>query len=213
MSDERPYKPLHSFFMISRLTFCLSLFFSIFNPAALTGKEAALFVSSGTLSNQLAIRSWLIQPPYSILCDERCHIHRYEAGGTAFHSGASCQLVSPKNNHHLTWSQDISPNLIRGNNIHTAPTTLICLENTLNGLIFPQEEIKEIRKQLDRENNEELNGDGEKKNENEKIRLHLDGARLWNVSAETGKSLKELCDPFDSVSLCLSKGLGAPIGR
>lgn len=83
----------------------------------------------------------------------------------------------------------------------------------MNGLIFPQEEIKEIRKQLDRENNEELNGDGEKKNENEKIRLHLDGARLWNVSAETGKSLKELCDPFDSVSLCLSKGLGAPIGR
>lgn len=167
---------------------------------------------SGTLSNQLAIRAWLQQPPYSILCDERCHIHRYEAGGVAFHSSATSQLISPKNSHHLTWDHDISPNLIRGNNIHTAPTSLICLENTLNGLVFPQEEIVKIKDQLDVEN-KELNEDGEKKSESEKVKLHLDGARIWNVAAEKGMSLKQLCDPFDSVSLCLSKGLGAPIGR
>jgi threonine aldolase len=79
---------------------------------------------------------------------------------------------------------------------HSAPTAIVSLENTLNGTIFPQEEIVKIKAGL------EPHG----------IKLHLDGARLWNVSAKTGLSMEELCRPFDSVSLCFSKGLGAPIG-
>jgi threonine aldolase len=76
--------------------------------------------------------------------------------------------------------------------VHFAPTRVIALENTLNGIIFPQEEIKKISSLA------KWHG----------IKLHVDGARLWHVAAETGTPLKELCDPFDSVSLCFSKGLG-----
>lgn len=79
----------------------------------------------------------------------------------------------------------------------SAPTSVITLENTLNGTIFPQEEIVRISDFARREG----------------IRMHLDGARLWHVAAETGTSMKELCDPFDSVSLCFSKGLGEGGGR
>ncbi|PWN43598.1 hypothetical protein IE81DRAFT_322256 [Ceraceosorus guamensis] len=164
--------------------------------AALAGKEAALFVVSGTLSNQLAIRTHLQQPPYSVLCDRLAHIQRYEAGGVAFHSGALVECVQPRNDHHLTWQDDILPNLVLGDDVHSAPTRLICLENTLHGRIFPQEEIIRIAK-----------GAAE-----HDIKLHCDGARLWNVAAETGKSIEELCRPFDSVSMCLSKGIGAPVG-
>lgn len=78
----------------------------------------------------------------------------------------------------------------------SAPTYVIALENTLNGIIFPQEEIAKIS---------DFAG-------NQGIRMHLDGARLWHVAAETGTSMKELCDPFDSVSLCFSKGLGEDSG-
>jgi threonine aldolase len=76
--------------------------------------------------------------------------------------------------------------------VHFAPTRVIALENTLNGIIFPQEEIKKIYSLA----------------KSHGIKLHVDGARLWHVAAETGTPLKELCDPFDSVSLCFSKGLG-----
>ncbi|PWN97324.1 hypothetical protein FA09DRAFT_346294 [Tilletiopsis washingtonensis] len=166
--------------------------------AALAGKEAALFVVSGTLSNQLAIRTHLLQPPYSILCDARSHIHRYEAGGAAFHSGAALETVAPQNGHHLTWAHDVQPNLVLGDDVHSAPTRLVSLENSLNGTILPQDEVLRIREGLDALD--------------EDIKLHLDGARLWNVAAETGLSIKELCAPFDTVSMCLSKGLGAPVG-
>ncbi|PWN48455.1 hypothetical protein IE53DRAFT_319342 [Violaceomyces palustris] len=164
--------------------------------AALTGKEAALFVVTGTLSNQLALRTHLHQPPYAIVCDTRSHIHRYEAGGIAFHSGAATELTIPSNGHHIRLEEDIIPNLCLSDDIHFAPTRIISLENTLNGTIFPQDEIVKISDYA-REKG---------------IKMHLDGARLWNVAAETGLSLKELCQPFDTVSLCLSKGLGAPIG-
>jgi threonine aldolase len=143
--------------------------------AALAGKEAALFVVSGTLSNQLAIRTHLLQPPYSILCDVRSHIHRYEAGGAAFHSGAALETVAPQNGHHLTWAHDVQPNLVLGDDVHSAPTRLVSLENSLNGTILPQDEVLRIREGLDALD--------------EDIKLHLDGARLWNVAAETGLSV------------------------
>ncbi|KIY51395.1 hypothetical protein FISHEDRAFT_64372 [Fistulina hepatica ATCC 64428] len=163
--------------------------------AQLTGKEAAVFMPSGTASNQIALRTHLQQPPHSVLCDSRAHIYKYEAGGCAFHSGAQIIPVKASNSHHLTLT-DIQKNLVLGDDIHTSPTRVIELENTLNGMIFPQDEIVRI--------SEYAHANG--------IIVHLDGARLWHVAAETGTTMKELCDPLDSVSLCFSKGLGAPIG-
>ncbi|EPS99142.1 hypothetical protein FOMPIDRAFT_1031052 [Fomitopsis schrenkii] len=163
--------------------------------AKLTGKEAALFIPSGTMSNQLALRTHLKQPPYSVLCDHRAHIARYEAGGTAFHSGAQLDYATPSNGHHVTLD-DIKEHVVLGSDVHSCPTALIELENTLNGTIIPQKDVIEI---------------AEFAHAND-IKMHLDGARIWHVAAETGISLSELCAPFDSVSLCFSKGLGAPIG-
>ncbi|EIN13587.1 hypothetical protein PUNSTDRAFT_58100 [Punctularia strigosozonata HHB-11173 SS5] len=163
--------------------------------AKLTGKEAALFMPSGTMSNQIALRTWLTQPPYSVLCDVRAHINKYEAGGTAFHSGAAMTLVTPSNGHHLTLA-DVKANIVLSQDVHCAPTSIVELENTLNGTIIPQSEVIAI--------SDYVHSVG--------LKMHLDGARIWHVAAETGTPIKELCDPFDSVSLCFSKGLGAPIG-
>ncbi|KAJ7900110.1 pyridoxal phosphate-dependent transferase [Mycena olivaceomarginata] len=163
--------------------------------AQLTGKEAGLFMSSGTASNQIALRTHLLQPPYSVLVDHRAHISKYEAGGAAFHSGAATTALIPANGHHLTLDE-VKRNIILGTDTHFAPTEVVALENTLNGTIFPQDEIIAI--------SDYVHSEGKK--------MHLDGARLWHVAAETETSMKELCDPFDSVSLCFSKGLGAPIG-
>ncbi|KIM48425.1 hypothetical protein M413DRAFT_440155 [Hebeloma cylindrosporum] len=163
--------------------------------ATLTGKEAALFMTSGSASNQIALRTHLTQPPYSVLCDHRAHIHKYEAGGTAFHSGAAVLPIIPSNTHHLTL-QDVKDNIILGDDIHFAPTEVVALENTLNGTIIPQTEVVAISNYV----------------RSVGVKMHLDGARIWHVAAETNTSIKELCDPFDSVSLCFSKGLGAPIG-
>ncbi|KAJ7275266.1 pyridoxal phosphate-dependent transferase [Mycena haematopus] len=168
--------------------------------AQLTGKEATiphswLFMASGTASNQIALRTHLLQPPYSVLCDHRAHINKYEAGGAAFHSGAAVSAVIPSNGHHLTLN-DVKQNMVLGFDNHLAPTEVVALENTLNGTIFPQDEIIAI--------SDYVHSQGKK--------MHLDGARIWHVAAETETSMKDLCDPFDSVSLCFSKGLGAPIG-
>ncbi|KAH7883894.1 pyridoxal phosphate-dependent transferase [Phlebopus sp. FC_14] len=163
--------------------------------AQLTGKEAALFVTSGTMGNQLAIRTHLHQPPFSIVSDARAHINKFEAGGAAFHSGAHTITLTPSNGHHLTL-KDIQPNVVFGSDVHIAPTRLICLENTLNGTIFPQSDIIEISEFAHKNN----------------ISMHLDGARIWHVAAEEKIPISELCAPFDTVSLCFSKGLGAPVG-
>ena len=85
--------------------------------AKMTGKEAALFMPSGTMSNQIALRSHLKQPPYSVLCDHRAHINKYEAGGTAFHSGAHTVTVIPSNRHHLTL-EDVQDHIILGDDVH-----------------------------------------------------------------------------------------------
>lgn len=111
------------------------------------------------------------------------------------HSQATSHALRPENGHHLTLSE-ILDNVVEGTDIHTAPTRLVSLENTLSGMIFPQEEVERIGVAM-----KELG-----------IIMHLDGARLWEVVAASGKSLDELCRPFDSVTLCMSKGLGAPVG-
>ncbi|WRT64060.1 uncharacterized protein IL334_000988 [Kwoniella shivajii] len=177
--------------------------------AKLTGKEAAMFAVSGTMTNQLAIRTHMKQPPHSIITDYRAHVHKMEAGGIAMFSQATTHQLFPSNGLHLT-AEDIEPQLQLGTNIHISPTKLICLENTLSGMILPQEEVVKI-------------GELAKKHD---IGMHLDGARIWNVAASEIEKrgldatkeqdrqtvLTELLAPFDTASLCLSKGLGAPIG-
>ncbi|KAF8527958.1 pyridoxal phosphate-dependent transferase [Hysterangium stoloniferum] len=163
--------------------------------AQLFGKEAAIFLSSGSMSNQIALRAHLTRPPHSVLCDIRSHINCYEGGGAAYHSQAAVTAVVPSNGTYSTFSY-VEKHIITGTDVHFANTRVIALENTLNGCVIPQDEILKISAFA----------------KTEGVRMHLDGARIWHVAAETGTSLSELCAPFDSVSCCFSKGLGAPVG-
>lgn len=163
--------------------------------AALASHETGLLVLSGTMGNQLSVRCHLMQPPHSVLCDKRSHLLRREAGGVASLSGAQMTAVMPSNGVYLTL-EDVKSNAVISDDIHTCPTKLIALENTLAGTIMPLSEIRKISA-FAREN---------------RIKLHLDGARLWEAVAAGAGSISEFCECFDSVSLCFSKGLGAPIG-
>ncbi|KAK7207915.1 pyridoxal phosphate-dependent transferase [Myxozyma melibiosi] len=163
--------------------------------AKMAGKPASLFVVSGTMGNQICLRAHLHQPPYSILCDYRAHVYTHEAAGLAMLSQAMVTPVHPRKTTYIT-AKEIEENLILGDDIHTAPTRVISLENTLGGTIMPIEEIAKISALAKKHN----------------LKLHLDGARLWNASAETGIPISEYGKYFDSMSLCMSKGVGAPVG-
>jgi threonine aldolase len=163
--------------------------------AALTSHESGLLVLSGTMGNQVSLRCHLTQPPHSVLCDSRAHLLNSEAGGVASLSGAQVIGIVPSNGFYLT-SEDIEKHAILSDDIHCCPTKVISLENTLSGTIMPLSEVRKISA-FARKNN---------------IRLHLDGARLWEVVAAGEGSINDFCECFDSVSLCFSKGLGAPIG-
>ncbi|AAS53737.2 AFR366Wp [Eremothecium gossypii ATCC 10895] len=164
--------------------------------AKLAGMEAGMFCVSGTLSNQIALRTHLTQPPYSILCDYRAHVYTHEAAGLAILSQAMVTPVIPSNGNYLTL-EDIKKHYIPDDgDIHGAPTKVISLENTLHGIIHPLEELVRIKAWC---------------MEND-LRLHCDGARIWNASAESGVPLKQYGELFDSISICLSKSMGAPMG-
>ena len=163
--------------------------------AKLAGKEDALLVLSGTMGNQVALRAHLTMPPHAVLCDRRSHIINYEAGGLATLSQAMVQPVDAKNATFLTL-EEVQNHAVLSDDIHSCPTRIVSLENTLNGAIMPLSEVKRISAWA-RQNN---------------IVMHLDGARLWEAVAAGAGSLKEFCAEFDSISLCFSKGLGAPIG-
>lgn len=163
--------------------------------AEMLGKEAALFVPSGTMGNQisLAINS---KPGDEILVEEQAHIFYYETGAPAILSRAQLRTVPSENG--IMRPEDIIK-AIRSDEYWFPRTRLICIENTHNrhgGKIIPLENIREIS-DLARERD---------------IKMHCDGARLWHTCVETGISLKEYCEPFDTVSVCLSKGIGAPVG-
>ncbi|KAL4806336.1 pyridoxal phosphate-dependent transferase [Aspergillus unguis] len=160
-----------------------------------TNHEAGLLVYSGTMGNQVAIRTHLKEPPYSVVCDYRSHIICYEAGGVSAWTGATVIPVVPNNSTYLTL-EDVQKRVVISDNVHTCPTKLISLENTLDGMIMPLEEVRRITEWAHK------NG----------IKVHLDGARLWEAAASGAGSLSEYTGLFDSVSLCFSKGLGAPIG-
>ncbi|XWX01128.1 hypothetical protein V2A60_009153 [Cordyceps javanica] len=167
--------------------------------AQLAGKEAALFVTSGTMGNQVALRSLLTQPPFGVLADHRSHIILYEGGGVSSLTGATVQPVVPKNGVHLT-VEDVAAHAVVSDDVHATPTRVISLENTLNGMVMPLDEVARIAAFA------RARG----------IRMHCDGARLWEaVVAGAGAGsggLPAFCAHFDTVSLCFSKGLGAPVG-
>ena len=164
--------------------------------AELLGKEAALFVPSGTMGNQLCLNV-LTQPRDEVICERDAHIFYYESGSPAAMSGISLYLLEGKRG--IFTPEQIKP-LIRPRDAYYMPRTkVIAIENTHNragGTIYSLENIKAIRA-LAEEN---------------KLFTHLDGARIWNASVATGIPVSEYAKYFDTVSVCLSKGLGAPIG-
>ncbi|KAM5437584.1 putative low-specificity L-threonine aldolase [Microsporum canis] len=165
--------------------------------ANLTGKEEALFMLSGTMGNQVALRAALKAPPYSILADERSHAIRMEVGGAATLCGALIIGIRPSNGHHLVLD-DIRRHATLTSGLYGCPTRVISLENTLSGTIMPLKDVQEISTWA--------------RSQPEPIHMHLDGARLWEADAAAAGSLQQYCKEFDSVTLCLTKGLGAPIG-
>ncbi|EEA20879.1 L-allo-threonine aldolase, putative [Talaromyces marneffei ATCC 18224] len=168
----------------------------------LTGKEAAMWALSGTMGNQICLRTHLTQPPHTVLLDYRAHVHCWETGAMPVMSQAAVTQVHPKNGLHLTL-EDVKKHIIADGNIHFPPTRVVSLENSLSGTILPLKDAKEISDFVRNFPVEE----GEKP-----IAMHLDGARLFDAVAAEGVSLKEYCACFDSISICLAKGLGAPMG-
>jgi threonine aldolase len=163
--------------------------------AELLGQQAALFCPSGTMANQIAINVHT-RPLDELICASDAHVTQYEGGGPAFNSGVSVKGLSGDRGR-LTAGQIESA--INPDDVHKPVTRLICLENTCNrggGSIYDPKAVREIVAMCKRR----------------KLGLHLDGARLFNAAVASSRSVGELSAGFDSVSVCLSKGLGAPVG-
>ncbi|WP_062055300.1 threonine aldolase family protein [Aquimarina longa] len=164
--------------------------------ADMFGKDSALFFPSGSMANQAAIKLHT-QPGEQLIADHYAHVYNYEGGGVSFNSGVSCKLL---NGHRgmLTASQ-VKEAVNPPDFYHSPLTSLVCIENTTNkggGACYDFEEIKKI-KQVCNDHN---------------LGYHLDGARLWNALVARGEKAKQYGEVFDTISVCLSKGLGAPIG-
>lgn len=164
--------------------------------AELFGKEAALFVPTGLMGNQICLNV-LTNPGDEVICERTAHIFQYESGTPAKLSGIQLSLID--GNKGIITPEQVEP-LIRPEGAYYMPRSkVIEVENTHNvagGTIIPIENIKSLNQLADKYN----------------LKMHLDGARLWNAAVETGISVSEYASYFDTVSCCLSKGLGAPIG-
>ncbi len=163
--------------------------------AKLFGMEAALFCPSGTMTNQIAIKAHT-QPGDEVICDGSAHVYQYEGGGIAFNSGASVRLINGDRGR-ITATQ-VKEN-INPDDPHRANTKLVCIENTSNrggGSCYDFNEIRNIAK-VCKENN---------------LAFHLDGARLFNAIVAKKESPSDYGHAFDSISICLSKSLGCPVG-
>ena len=166
--------------------------------ASILGKEAALFVPSGTMANAVAIQTHT-RPGDEIIMHETAHIYRYEGGGYAALAGCSVALIGGERG--MMLPKDVK-NAIRksdGSQSHYPNCTLICVENTSNmggGSVYPQSVLDEIC------------AVGHKNG----CEVHLDGARMFNAAAASGTTAARMVRDFDSISICLSKGLGAPVG-
>ncbi|HWY12629.1 MAG TPA: GntG family PLP-dependent aldolase [Bacteroidia bacterium] len=163
--------------------------------AALFGKEAGLFCPSGTMTNQIAIKVHT-QPGDELICDVNSHIYNYEGGGISFNSGVQAKLMQGDRGRIAAMQIEQS---INGDFDWLTRTSLVSLENTVNragGSYYTIEQVKPIRKLCT----------------DKKLSLHLDGARIFNAIAETKESTQQTGELFDSISICLSKGLGTPAG-
>lgn len=159
------------------------------------GMEAGIFCPSGTMTNQIAIKCHT-QPGGEVICDKLSHVYIYEGGGIAFNSG--CQVKAVEGNHGRIKAAQVLES-INPDDIHKAKTQLVSLENTANrggGSCYEMADIKEIKEVC-------LQND---------LKLHLDGARLFNAIVAKKEDPKVFGHIFDSISICLSKGLGAPVG-
>ncbi len=164
--------------------------------AAMFGMEAAIFCPSGTMTNQIAIKCHT-EPGDEVICDKLSHIYQYEGGGIAFNSGCSIRLLEG-NNGRITASM-VSESVNNKFDVHKAYSSLVSLENTANrggGTCYDFQEFIAIKKVC-------IEND---------LKLHLDGARLFNAIVASGEKPEDYGKVFDSISVCLSKGLGAPVG-
>ena len=163
--------------------------------AHLLGKQTAIFMPSGTMTNQIALRVHC-SPGDEFICEAGCHIYNYEQGAFAQLSGLVAKTIQAQ--HGLLELEQLIGS-VRSENEHTVRTRLLCLENTHNrgaGKIYSLSRIQSLCNWA--------HGEG--------LKTHLDGARLFNASIATGVSLQAYSEPFESVSVCFSKGLGAPVG-
>ena len=164
--------------------------------ADLFGMEDALFFPSGTMANQTAIKLHT-QPGDKLFCDKWAHVYNYEGGGAAFNSGVACKLIDgDRGMFTAAQLRDVSAGRA---DIHVPYSRLVCVENTTNkggGACWDFEELKKI-KQVCLDQN---------------LDYHLDGARLFNALVEKNENPKQYGELFDTISICLSKGLGAPVG-
>jgi len=163
--------------------------------AGLFGREAALFCPSGTMTNQIAIKSHT-QPGDEVICEKLSHVYQYEGGGIAFNSGASVRLIDGSRGR-ITAAQ--VKESVNPDDIHRAASTLVSLENTANrggGSCYEFADIQAIKVVCQQHD----------------LKLHLDGARLFNALVAKNENCRQYGSVFDTISICLSKGLGAPVG-
>lgn len=164
--------------------------------AEMFGMEDALFFPSGTMANQTAIKLHT-QPGDKLFCDKWAHVYQYEGGGAAFNSGVTCKLIDGDRG--MFTAEQLQVAAAGRSDIHVPYSRLVCIENTTNkggGACWDFEELKKIKK-VCVENN---------------LDYHLDGARLFNALVAKNESPAQYGKLFDTISICLSKGLGAPIG-
>ncbi len=164
--------------------------------AKMFGMEDALFFPSGTMANQTAIKLHT-QPGDKLICDKYAHVYNYEGGGAAFNSGVTCKLIDGQRG--MFTAAQLEEAVAGRADIHVPYSRLVCIENTTNkggGACWDFSELEKIQK-IAKENN---------------LAFHLDGARLFNALVAKKESPEQYGQLFDTISICLSKGLGAPIG-
>lgn len=164
--------------------------------ASLFGMEAALFFPSGTMANQTAIKLHT-NPGEQLICDKYSHIYNYEGGGASFNSGVSCRLIDGHRG--MITAGQVEEAINPPDFYHSPLTTLVSIENTTNkggGACYEIDTLKQIKAVCNRHN----------------LKYHLDGARLWNALVAKRQHPKQFGELFDTISVCLSKGLGAPVG-
>ena len=160
------------------------------------GMEAGLFFPSGTMANQTAIKLHT-QPGEQLIADKFAHVFHYEGGGVSFNSGVSCCLLDGDRG--MINASQVEAAINDPEFYHSPLTSLVCVENTTNkggGACYELEDLREIKKVCEAHN----------------LKFHLDGARIWNALVAKRQNPKEFGLLFDTISVCLSKGLGAPIG-